>query len=377
MLGKIIRKVQTLRHVDQQSAINSMNEVPLVSIIIPHFNRCRLLVETLASVYKQTHSNWEVIVVDDGSREEELSAVERLVDERVRVLIRKDGDKGPSRCRNLGAQAAKGTFLLFLDSDDLLAPWCLESRLQLFRNSNDVDAVILPVAIFCNTPGDTLQYWNDLNGDDDIARFVVSDPVWHTSSPMWRKASFQNIGGFNEKVMYGDDSELHLRSLFKKIRFRKCNQVLPDAFVRRADQERITGRISQTLIVSRRTRLAVGSDLIEEQGKPYLCRLWQSQYVDECEFLLFNAPGEQNACNLVLKEWHSRWPAYRNGQRIFRTYMKIGWSTIDRSRLPVRIARRVAMSLCPKHFYPERRPQQTRIDDSTALLLKKQLSINA
>lgn len=353
-----------------------MNKVPLVSIIIPHFNRSRLLVETLASVYKQTHSDWEVIIVDDGSRDEELSEVERLADDRVRVLIRTDGEKGPSRCRNLGSQAAKGTYLLFLDSDDLLAPWCLESRLQLLRNANDVDAVVLPVAIFCSTPGDTLKYWNDLKGEDDITRFVVSDPVWHTSSPMWRKASFQNVGGFNEKVMYGDDSELHLRSLFKKIHFRKCYQELPDAFVRRADQERITGRISQTLIASRRTRLAVGSDLIEAQGNPDLCSLWQSQYVDECEFLLFNAPGEQDACNLVLKEWHSRWPAYRNGQRLFRTYMKIGWSTIGQSRLPVRLARRIAMSLCPKHFYPERRPRQTQIDDSTALLLKHKLSGN-
>lgn len=342
-----------------------MNEAPLVSIIIPHFNRSLLLVETLASVYKQTYSNWEVIIVDDGSRDDELSAVERLADDRVRVLIRTDGEKGPSRCRNVGAQTAKGTFLLFLDSDDLLAPWCLESRIQLLRSTKDADAVVLPVAIFRNSPGDERALWNDLTGDDEIDRFTISDPVWHTSSPLWMRSQFLLKGGFNERVMYGDDSELHLRYLLNNSKFRKFPDELPDAFVRRAEQERITGQITNLLIQSRRTRLAVGSDVVEQSGRKELCKLWQSQYVAECEFLLFNAPQAKPACKAVVEDWKKRWNVYPVARRMFQSYIDLGWKTRDKARFVLRVARRLIIHTAPSCYFPRLRSMNRYLSDST------------
>jgi glycosyltransferase involved in cell wall biosynthesis len=347
---------------------------PLVSIIIPHFNRSDLLKETLASVYRQTFSDWEVIVVDDGSNDTELAVIRGLANDRTKLLVRNDGTKGPSRCRNLGAKEAKGTYLVFLDSDDLLAPWCLQSRVNLISKHSVTDAVVLPVAFFTRQPGDQRNYWNDLAGGDDIERFLVSDPVWHTSSPLWKKESFQRIGGFNEKVMYGDDSELHLRSLLQNVLFSKFANEVPDAFVRRADQERITGTINGALIASRRIRLAEGSDVIEAHGSREYCQLWQSQYVDECEFLLFNAPKEKAACDVILQDWYERWPSYRTHQNIFRLYMTIAWLSIGRNRLGVRLARRLAILFSPQYFFPKRRTLKTQISDAMADLLKQKLS---
>lgn len=134
----------------------------LVSIVIPHFNRSQLLAETLNSIRRQTSTQWEVIVVDDGSDAAELEAVEQLQDEQIRVLRRTDGIKGPSRCRNLGAAAANGDFLLFLDSDDLLAPWCVQERINCLRHRPDADAVVIPTALFHAQPGDTPDLWNEL-----------------------------------------------------------------------------------------------------------------------------------------------------------------------------------------------------------------------
>ncbi|MBL8873389.1 MAG: glycosyltransferase family 2 protein [Planctomycetaceae bacterium] len=364
---------QKLGHIDHQPAILPMNEAPLVSIIIPHFNRSLLLVETLASVYKQTYANWEVIIVDDGSRDDELSAVERLTNARVRVLIRTDGEKGPSRCRNLGAQAAKGKFLLFLDSDDLLAPWCLESRVQLLQCGN-ADAVILPVAIFRKNPGDERALWNDLNGDNDIDRFTISDPVWHTSSPLWMRNHFLLKGGFNERVMYGDDSELHLRCLLNNSKFRKFPHELPDAFVRRAEQERITGSITNLLIQSRRIRLEVGSDVVEQSGRNELCELWQSQYVAECEFLLFNAPQAKSACNEVIADWNKRWSIYPIARKMFQSYINLGWKTRDKARIVLRVARRLIIHTTPRCYYPRVRCMDRYLSDTTLIELRAKLN---
>jgi glycosyltransferase involved in cell wall biosynthesis len=344
----------------------------LVSVVIPHYNRTSLLEETLKSIYRQTYPHWEVVVVDDGSSESELATLRKMENSKTRILFRKDGLKGPSRCRNLGANDAQGDYLLFLDSDDLLAPWCLESRLQLITADPKIDAVILPIALFRKVPGDLLEHWNDLKGDDDEERFVISDPVWQTSSPLWRKKAFLSTGGFDERVMYGDDGELHLRSLLTGRILRKYCDQLPDAFIRRADQDRITARSDAEILESRRVRLAVGSELMHSHGNDRLRSLWQSQYVAECEFLLFNVKEGQAQSQTILKDWSTSWPSFRTGRSIFRKYIQIGWRTRNRYRLILRIARRLAMVLCPRDFFPKRPPRELRMSQSTSSMIQKQ-----
>lgn len=104
-----------------------------VSIIIPTFNRAGFLSRTLASVIAQTVSEWECIVVDDGSEDE--------TDELMRILVKKDSrfiykkrclsrTKGGNTCRNIGLEYAREEFIQFLDSDDLISPNKLEAQLN-------------------------------------------------------------------------------------------------------------------------------------------------------------------------------------------------------------------------------------------------------
>ncbi len=344
---------------------------PLVSVIVPHFNRSHLLRETLESIYRQTCVQWEVIIVDDGSSDREKSSLREMANSKTRVYFRMDGHKGPSRCRNLGAHHAQGEYLLFLDSDDLLAPWSIESRLKLMTSSPNLDAVIFPVALFRKVPGDLADYWNDLKGEDDIERFIISDPVWQTSSPLWRKVAFLSTGGFDERVMYGDDGELHLRALLTKKVLRKHPDEIPDVFIRRGDQDRITARADDELLRSRRIRLEVGSEVIRRLGDDRQRSLWQSQYVDECEFLLFNVESGEPNCLVVLDDWAKRWPEFRRGRSIFRKYIQIGWRTRNRYRILLRIARRIAMQCCPRVFFPPRRPRETTMPEATISLIRK------
>lgn len=111
----------------QQTANN-----PLVSIIIPAYNRAGLIGETLQSVINQTYTNWECIVVDDGSTDKTKEVVERKAyqEKRIKFLTRNRKPKGAQTCRNIGISAAIGDWITFLDSDDLYLPNKLEIQIN-------------------------------------------------------------------------------------------------------------------------------------------------------------------------------------------------------------------------------------------------------
>ena len=95
---------------------------PLISIIIPAYNRADLIVETLDSVSKQSFQDWECLVVDDGSEDDTVHVVQQFMenDKRFRFFKRPDEFKnGGSGAKNYGIQQSEGKYLMFLDSDDL------------------------------------------------------------------------------------------------------------------------------------------------------------------------------------------------------------------------------------------------------------------
>ena len=109
---------------------------PLVSIIIPCFNRSNLLGETIESVLSQTYSKWECIIVDDGSTDNTPEVARKYADSDGRFIFLnrpKESPKGAASCRNVGIEIAKGDFIQFLDSDDLLHPEKLKIQLEYAR----------------------------------------------------------------------------------------------------------------------------------------------------------------------------------------------------------------------------------------------------
>jgi len=108
---------------------------PLVSVIIPAFNRTKTIDIALKSVIEQDFSSWEVIVVDDGSTDNTAEVVMRLMSEECRVhLIRHEKNKGAQAARNTGIRNARGEWIAFLDSDDQWLPHSLEARLEACQN---------------------------------------------------------------------------------------------------------------------------------------------------------------------------------------------------------------------------------------------------
>jgi glycosyltransferase involved in cell wall biosynthesis len=186
----------------------------LVSIIIPHFNRSVLLKETLASVAAQTFSDWEVIIVDDGSDVEELAIVREYCSDKIRLLQRSSELKGPSACRNIGAKKAEGNYLFFLDSDDLLKPFCLAQRTAIMDADSSLNMAIFLMETFNNYPGDTKKNFNiHVPVGESLPLFLQNNNPWNVTCPIWRKDFFYKVNGFDEAFLFMEDPELHIRAL--------------------------------------------------------------------------------------------------------------------------------------------------------------------
>lgn len=111
--------------------VNGMTMEPLVSVVIPAFNRAHTIEAAVKSVQEQTYRNWEIIVSDDGSTDETQSVVERLSKNDPRVhYVKHHPNRGAQSARNNGIRATKGEWVAFLDSDDQWLPDSLKMRMD-------------------------------------------------------------------------------------------------------------------------------------------------------------------------------------------------------------------------------------------------------
>lgn len=206
---------------------------PAISVIVPVYNRPDLVVDTIRSVQAQSLADWELIIVDDHSTDETPEVVGQLArqDARIRFYRRQSDVKGPSVCRNEGVGYATSGLIIFLDSDDLLAPDCLKNRVNYMRDhGGELDFAVFQTEVFQKTPGDSGLCFNCLSYEDDIAHFLLKDACWITTGPLWRREALLRIGGWNEQIFGHDDWELSMRALIKGLRYRKVDVV--DAYFR-------------------------------------------------------------------------------------------------------------------------------------------------
>ena len=216
---------------------------PLISIVIPHFNRVELITDTLSSLIGQSYPHWEAWVVDDGSDPACRMQLTQIAakDERIRLIDRFRLPKGANTCRNIGIELARGDYLIFLDSDDLLAPFALEQRARTACQFPGFDYLIFQVEKFERVPGDTGQFWSSDNKQDHLARFLKQQSVWHTTGPLWRKTALMQLGGFDERLACWQDLDFHVRALAAGMSYRVRFDLPADCYYRLHD----TGSISQ------------------------------------------------------------------------------------------------------------------------------------
>ena len=115
-----------------------MKKKNVVSIVVPVYNAEMYIEKTVEMVRRQTHSEWELILVDDHSSDNSLKILERLAvtDDRISLMCQEEGVKGAANARNLGTQHACGQYLAFLDADDVWKEDKLEKELAFLKDKN-------------------------------------------------------------------------------------------------------------------------------------------------------------------------------------------------------------------------------------------------
>ena len=132
----------------------------LVSIVIPTYNRAHLIGETLDSVLEQTYTNWECIVVDDGSADDTETVVMDYVNRDTRFQFHKRPEKyksGGNGARNYGFDVSKGEYVNWFDSDDLMLPDAIQSKLDAFEEN--IDFVIPKCTYSCSVDSVCRHYF--------------------------------------------------------------------------------------------------------------------------------------------------------------------------------------------------------------------------
>jgi glycosyltransferase involved in cell wall biosynthesis len=193
---------------------------PLVSIIIPTFNRGIIVKKTLQSVLNQTYTNWECLIIDDGSNLEEFNEIHSFSkkDNRFRLLQRPDCKlKGANACRNYGIEHSIGEFIIFFDSDDLMALTCLENRVNTFKNYKEYDYLVFSMGHFIEESNcylDKDRKSINLSNKKTIEEFLFSKKLpWNVCRPIFKSEFIKYKIWFNENMQNFQDDEFNVRVL--------------------------------------------------------------------------------------------------------------------------------------------------------------------
>jgi glycosyltransferase involved in cell wall biosynthesis len=209
----------------------------VVSIITPSFNRADIISETAESIFGQTYPHWEWMIVDDGSTDNSWEVIQEFAkkDKRVRIFQRDREPKGACVCRNIAVENATGDYVIFLDTDDLLASFCLEQRVAAMEAEPDCDFIIFPMLLFKSKPDDLKVLWSQENGRDDLLRILEGDPICQGTGTLWKRSTFMEVGMWRVDLRLWQDIELHIRSLLWPVTYKKRMDLIPDVFLRISD----------------------------------------------------------------------------------------------------------------------------------------------
>lgn len=233
---------------------------PRVSVVMPAWNCARYIRRAIDSVLAQTLTDFELIVVDDGSTDDTLAVVGACTDSRLR-LLRSERNRGPAYCRNLGIGAAHGEWIALLDADDWFSPGRLETLCNRAR-LHEADAIADDLFIVDegrDRPRGTL-FTETACGFEDDAWLNAADMLAHeigALKPVFRRALFSLHGHrYDESLRYGEDFLLYLSWLADGARM----LVTRDAYyyLRRGD----TGSLTTSRVAMAQAALALNRRLL-------------------------------------------------------------------------------------------------------------------
>tara|TARA_R110002096_G_scaffold76999_5_gene181657 strand:+ start:6986 stop:7783 length:798 start_codon:yes stop_codon:yes gene_type:complete len=189
----------------------------LVSIIIPVFNRSGIILHSINSVISQSYPFWELIIVDDGSTDNTVSILKEISksDERIMVYLRpKEMPKGANSCRNYGLEMANGELIKWLDSDDLLLDFCLESQVNVFVENPEILLCLGYSKYFNHVDGLLCEDWSRQNFSQNyFSDHLINKIRWNVGGLMWKRSLFK-CPPFNNYLKNSQEWLMHSEFLY-------------------------------------------------------------------------------------------------------------------------------------------------------------------
>ena len=188
------------------------------SVVIPLYNKANYIAKALNSVLNQTNSDFEIIIINDGSTDNSLEVVETFTDTRIKLFTTKN--QGVSAARNFGIEKAQGDYIAFLDADDFWEKTFLETinALIISYPNEHVFASALKIMILKRVYHATYKHINLKPNETGILNYFTSSighSILHCANSIFSKKAIENIGYFDESLKTNEDTDYWIRSGFK------------------------------------------------------------------------------------------------------------------------------------------------------------------
>lgn len=224
----------------------------LISIIMPAYNTEEFIGRAIASVLAQTYEQWELIIIDDGSNDNTADVVKKVIDDRIKYVYQ--SNKGPGAARNKGLELVKGTYITFIDSDDLLHRKYLEILMREMKK-NDADVTmcsykkmkqkeienLAEAGLPMIDSGYSTESFSGMRG---IERMFYKDAVMpYPFLKLYNKKIVDGVS-FPENIRLGEDLQFNLETL------KKCDKVVyinSELYVHIENDRSITQSLNQKI----------------------------------------------------------------------------------------------------------------------------------
>lgn len=182
---------------------------PTISVIIPVYNAMAFLPEALNSVLTQTFTDFEAIIVNDGSQDNIVEWAKTLSDARVKLISQEN--QGVSQARNAGILSSRGDYIAFLDADDIWEPEKLASQIVAFKESPELGLVDTWIAFVDEQNNVLFSAGQSYQAGNVLRKILEGNLVMCGSSPVIRRQCFETAGLFDGELQIGEDWHMWVR----------------------------------------------------------------------------------------------------------------------------------------------------------------------
>jgi glycosyltransferase involved in cell wall biosynthesis len=186
--------------------------MPFFSVIIPLFNKETFVEATLKSVLKQSFSDFEILIVNDGSTDNSEKLIATFDDPRIRYFTKENG--GASSARNYGIEKAQSNYISFIDADDYWYPTFLEEMFARLNSFPDIKVFSAAIEVETSKSIFPAHYAIAKTGDYEIVNYFTAstkETIICTSCAVFEKTVFEDIGTFDTQIKSGQDTDMWIR----------------------------------------------------------------------------------------------------------------------------------------------------------------------